>query len=120
MAVLRRPDLVARHLANYGQLVKTELSTVGASLALRAAAALVAVAALLLALGLTGIAVMLGVLQGRYHWVLVAVPGVAWLLCVVSALYARHSTVSDRIDDIHDELHADARMFEMIKEAKNG
>lgn len=82
MAVLRRPELLAVHAANYVALVKGEATDFGTSLAVRAASAAIAVVSLMLALGLTGIAVMLGVLNGSFHWVLVIVPGVAWVIAL--------------------------------------
>ncbi|RYG58063.1 MAG: hypothetical protein EON56_00830, partial [Alphaproteobacteria bacterium] len=71
MTVLRRPDLLANHLANYAELVKGELSSFGTSVAVRAASAAVALVALLLALGLSGISIMLGYLHGSFNWVLI-------------------------------------------------
>lgn len=119
MTILRRPDLVVRHLSNYGEMVKSELSAIGQSFALRAAAAAVALVALLLALGLTGMAVMLGFLQG-YHWVLLAVPAVAWALSAIGAIYAMRSPVQEHVEGIKSEMDADVQMFRLIKEAKHG
>ncbi|MEJ8851839.1 hypothetical protein [Variovorax rhizosphaerae] len=120
MAVLRRPELLFTHLANYAELVKGELSAFGSSLMMRAASALVALVALMLALSLTGIAVMLGVLHGAFQWVLVIVPGVAWLLVVIGATLAmRSSSVKEKVDDVKDELEADVRMMRIVKEMKN-
>lgn len=116
---LRRPDLIASHLANYGALLKAELSSLGSSLVARAVAAVIALVALMLALGLTGVAVMLGVLHGSHHWALLAVPGAAWLLTVGCGLYAMRSTASDKVDDIKGELEADVQMFRLIKDIKD-
>jgi len=119
MAVLRRPELLFRHLANYAELFRSELSAMGSSLATRAASAVVAIVALLLALGLSGIAVILGFLQGSWHWVLVAVPGAAWVLGLVGLLLALRSTVKEKVDDVKDELEADVRALRLIKEAND-
>lgn len=119
ITTLRRPDLVIRHLSNYGEMVKAELAAVGRSFALRAAAAAVALVTLLLALGLSGIAVMLGFLQA-YHWVLLVVPGVAWALSAISILYALRPSVQAHVDGVKDEIEADVRMFRLIKEANDG
>ncbi|MEJ8859975.1 hypothetical protein WKW79_35880 [Variovorax robiniae] len=120
VTVLRRPELFFTHLANHAELVKSELSAFGASLALRAASAVLALVALMLALSLTGIAVMLGFLRGSMEWVLVIVPGVAWLLAVIGAVLAmRSSSVMKKVDDVKDELEADVRVLRLVKEAKN-
>ena len=120
MTVLRRPELLFTHLTNYVELVKGELSAFGSSLAIRAASAVVALIALMLALGLTGTAVMLGFLRGSFEWVLVVVPGAAWLLAGIGAALAmRSSSVKKKVDDVKDELEADVRMLGLVKEAKN-
>lgn len=120
VAVLRRPELLFTHLANYVELVRGELSAVGSSLAMRAASAVVALVALLLAVGLTGIAVMLGFLHGSFQWVLVIVPGAAWVLVLIGVVLAmRSSTVKEKVDDVKDEMEADLRMLRLIREANN-
>jgi hypothetical protein len=121
MAVLRRPELLFTHLANYVEMVKGELSAFGSSLAMRAASAVLALLALMLALGLTGTSVMLGFLRGSFEWVLVIVPGTAWLLAAIGAMLAmRSSSVKDKLDDVKDELEADVRMLGLVKKARNG
>lgn len=120
VAVLRRPELLFTHLANYVELVRGELSALGSSLAMRAASAVVALVALLLAVGLTGIAVMLGFLHGSFQWVLVIVPGAAWVLVLIGVVLAmRSSTVKEKVDDVKDEMEADLRMLRLIREANN-
>ncbi|MDB5826805.1 MAG: hypothetical protein JWQ73_1025 [Variovorax sp.] len=119
MTVLRRPELLANHLANYAELVKGELAALGTALAVRAAGAVVALVAVLLALGLTGIAVMLGFLHGAFHWVLIIVPGVAWVLAGVGAALAMRSTVKGEVEGLKDEVQADFNMLRLIKEARH-
>ncbi|MDQ7957752.1 MAG: hypothetical protein RET84_17715 [Pseudomonadota bacterium] len=116
---LRRPDLLATHLGNYAQLVKGELAAAGAALALRAAGAAVAVVALLLALGLTGVAVMLGALHGSFHWALLVVPGVAWVLAAIGAVLTMRSGVKEKVEEVKDEVEADLRILRSVKEASN-
>ncbi|AMM25989.1 hypothetical protein AX767_17735 [Variovorax sp. PAMC 28711] len=119
MTALRRPELLFNHFANYAELVKSEVTSIGSSLAIRAASAAIAVVALLLALGLTGVAVMLGVLRAEFHWVLVIVPGVAWLLALIGATLAMRSTMKRKVDDVTDEVEADMTMLRLIQKAKN-
>lgn len=119
MAVLRRPELLFTHIANYVELLKSELSAAGVSLAVRVASGVVALIALLLALSLTGVAVMLGFLQGAFHWVLIAVPAAAWLLLLICVVLAMRSTVKEKVDDVKNEVAADFSMLRLVKEAKN-
>ncbi len=121
MTVLRRPELLAAHVANYVALVKAEVTDFGTSLAVRAASAAIAVVALMLALGLTGIAVLLGVLHGSFQWILVIVPGVAWLIALLGVLRAMKSTsVEQKVDAVKEEVDADLHMLKLIQEVKNG
>ena len=115
-ATLKRPDLVMRHLANYADLVQCEASDIGKSLLRQAVAGVVATLSLLLALGLTGISVMLGVLNGRFHWALVAVPAVAWLVALTGALLARRSKFREDVKDVREEMELDLKVLALAKE----
>jgi len=119
MAVLRRPDLLFQHAANYAELLKGEVAAAGKSLVLQAAGAAVALVSLLLALGLTGVSVMLGYVHASFHWALVIVPGIAWLLVVVGVVLATRSNVMTKVEDVKDEMAADVRMLRMVKEIDN-
>lgn len=116
---LRRPDLIAGHLGNYAELLKGEAKAFGMSVGVRAAGAAMAFVALLLALGLTGVAVMLGVLNGSFHWILALVPGVAWLLALGGGLLAFKLPTPAPVDDVKDELQRDLRALRHVQEAKN-
>ena len=75
--LVTRPELVMDHVAGYAALVQEEASTVGVQVAKRAVAWGVSVPALFVFLLLAGVAVMLGVMRGEFHWVLVRVPATA-------------------------------------------
>ena len=75
--------------------------------------------AVLLAIGLGGVAVMLGVLNGRFDWVLAIVPGAGVLLAFVAVLVAMRSTLAPRIDEVHDEVETDLHMLRRVKELKD-
>ena len=119
MAIVRRPDLLATHLANHAQLIKAEAASLGMSLAIRAGSLAVCIAALLLALGLSAVAVMLGVLQGSFHWVLVSVPAVAWVLALAGAGMALRSTTKQKIDVVKDEVHADFELLRLTRKSSH-
>jgi hypothetical protein len=105
--VLGHPDLVAEHLANYAALVREESSQAGRGIAGRIIAAVLAVATVTLALGLIGVAVLLGVMHGSFHWVLVAVPGVAVVIAAFCIWYAMRPTVTYAFEDLRSQLDAD-------------
>ncbi|MBO9515880.1 MAG: phage holin family protein [Variovorax sp.] len=114
-AVLHRPDLLARHLSNHAALMKAELAATGRSLALKAIAALFAALLLLLALGLTGVAVMLAFAQG-FHSALIAVPAIAWGLLLISVGLAMHrSTAAQAREEVMREIEADLQLLRHVK-----
>ncbi|MDN4592256.1 hypothetical protein DBA29_27680 [Xenophilus aerolatus] len=115
-AVLRRPDLLAVHLANYVELLKGEAVSLATSWAVRVAGGAVAVVSAVLALGLTGVAVMLGFLHGSFHWVLAAIPGAAWVLAASGVALAMRSTTKEKVDDVKEEVEADLSVLRKVKE----
>ncbi|WP_076999108.1 phage holin family protein [Variovorax sp. KK3] len=117
--VLRRPDLLFTHVANYAELVKAEAGSFGTSIVVRAASAAVAVVALVLALALTAMALMLGFVHGRFEWVLVIVPGVAWLIVPLGAAIAMRSTVKEKVEEVKHEVETDLRVLRLVREAND-
>ncbi|MDH6170058.1 putative membrane protein [Variovorax boronicumulans] len=116
MAALQRPDLFAKHLANYVALLRESTADVVRGTAAKAVAwAGVGVCALL-GIALAGTAAMLGVLYGRFYWVLVAVPVVAFLLALILSLVAMRPVVRKEIQDVAVELEADRRAMDFIRE----
>ncbi|AVQ83952.1 MULTISPECIES: phage holin family protein [Variovorax] len=105
--VLGHPELVAEHLANYAALVRQETAQAGRGLVARIVAGVLAAASAMLALGLIGVAVLLGVLHGSFHWVLVAVPAVAVVIAAFCAWYATRPNQSHGFDDLRSQLEAD-------------
>lgn len=111
--VLGRPELIADHLANYAALIREESATAGRSLVKRAVAGVVAAVSAMLALGLIGTAVMLGVLHGSFNWVLVIVPGVAVAIAAVSGWVAARPTDVNIFQDLTAQLDADVRALHL-------
>ena len=105
--VLGHPELVVDHLANYAALLEEEATSAGRSLFPRLIASVLAIVSCLLALGLIGIAVMLGVLHGSFNWVLVIVPGVAITVAGVSAYIAVRPAVFHPFADLREQVDAD-------------
>ena len=105
--VLGHPELVADHIANYAALLKEETAAAGRGVFQRIIASVLAIVSALLALGLIGIAVMLGVLHGSFNWVLVIVPGVAVFVAAISAYLAARPSALHPFDDFREQLDAD-------------
>lgn len=105
--VLGHPGLIADHLANYVSLVRQESAEAGRGLMARLIAGVLAVATAVLALGLIGVAVLLGVLHGSFHWVLVAVPAVAVVIAAICTWIATRPSPNYGFDDLRAQLAAD-------------
>ncbi|MBT2326521.1 phage holin family protein [Variovorax paradoxus] len=116
--VLGHPELVADHAANYAALVRQEATQAGRGLVVRIVAGVLAAVSAMLALGLIGVAAMLGALHGSFHWVLVVVPGIALLLALVSAYFASRHSEFHAFSDLRAQLDADVQALHLAGEAR--
>ena len=112
--IVQRPDLVLDHLSAYGALFHEEANSAASDLAKRIAAWLMAILAALLFLGLAGTALMLGFMQNNFHWVLVAVPGFAFLLLIIAVTLAKRPTHSERFSELKAQLESDAQALRSV------
>lgn len=111
--VIQRPDLVIDHMSAYSALIGQEAKSAGSQFLKRGMAGLVAVMCGVVFLSLAGIALMLGFLQNQFHWVLVAVPGVALLLTVVAFFEAKKPLPSDAFTELKAQLDHDTRALRL-------
>ena len=107
--IVQRPDLVVDHLSAYAALIQEEANEVGTELLIRTVAWVMAVLSAVIFLVLTGTAVMLGFINNRFHWTLVAVPTVALLLTILAAVIAKKPMESKRFPELKAQIHSDAR-----------
>ena len=61
---------------------------------------------------------MLGMLEGRFHWVLVAVPGTALLAAAMAAALASRPVVKGMRDELTAQLNADRTAMGLAAETK--
>jgi hypothetical protein len=116
--LLSHPELVADHLGNYASLVREEAGETGKRLVARIIAGVTAVISALMALGLIGIAVMLGVMHNQFHWVLVIVPAVAVVIAAVGAYVAARPTDLGGFEEIKAQIDADVHALHLIGEER--
>ena len=117
--VLGHPELVGDHIANYGALIKEEVAQAGHGLIARLLAGVLAALSAMLALGLIGIAVMLGALHGSFHWVLVLVPGIAVAIALVAAYLASRHTAFHAFVDLRAQIEADLSLLHLAAEQRH-
>jgi len=116
--VLGHPELVGDHLANYGALIREEMASATRGMVARMVAGVLAAVSAMLALGLIGIAVMLGAQHG-FHWALVLVPGIAVLIAVVCGFIAARPSQFHPFTDLRSQVEADLHALRLATAARN-
>jgi hypothetical protein len=116
--VLRHPELIAEHASNYAALLRLETAEASRGLIARLIAGVLAAVSAMLALGLTGTAVMLGVLQSNFHWVLVAVPGVAAVIALIAGYVAARPMAFHGFDELRSQVDADVHALRAAGESR--
>ncbi len=111
--LVRRPELVVDHLSGYAALVQQEASSLGLEVARCALAWAIAVVSLIVFLVLAGVAVMLGVMNDEFHWILIVAPGLAMALGVVATSRALKSMPSKIFVELRGQVEADAQALRM-------
>jgi hypothetical protein len=112
--LIKRPELVIDHVAGYAALVQEEASSVGTEMAKRAIAWVVTLFGLLIFLLRAGVAAMLGVMQGEFHWILVVVPGIALVISVGAWSIARQRLPAKAFTELKAQLDADAQALRAV------
>ncbi len=112
--LLKRPELLLDHAAGYAALAREEAATAAGAVARRAVAWGVAVLGFIMFLVLAGAAAMLGALQGQFHWVLVAVPGLALAIAVAGAVLGLQKPAHPLFTELRSQLDADAQALRAL------
>jgi peptidoglycan/LPS O-acetylase OafA/YrhL len=112
--LISRPELVVDHVSGYAALMREEASTVGTEVAKRAIAWAIAAVALMVFLVLAGVAAMLGVLHGTFHWILVVAPGLPLALAVAAWNVARRRLPEKAFTELKAQLDADAQVLRTL------
>lgn len=113
LTIIRRPDLIIDHLSAYAALLSQEASQASQSLVNRALIWAIAVMSGAIGVVLSGTALMLGVLQNQFHWILVAVPGVL-ILCAFGAMaWTKQALFADHFSNIKSQFSSDADALRM-------
>lgn len=112
--LVNRPELVIDHVAGYAALVQEEASSVSGEVAKRAIAWAAVGVGVLVFLVLAGVAVMLGVMQDRFHWVLVVAPAIPLLLSGAAWTIARQRLPAKAFTELKAQLDADAQTLRAL------
>ena len=112
--LIRRPELVADHLSSYAGLIREEARDVGAEVAKRAVAGVVAAVCLLVFLMLAGVAAMLWALT-EFHWMLLVAPGLFLVVAVVAGMQAMRKLPNGAFRETRSQLSADAETLHALR-----
>lgn len=112
--LIQRPDLVVDHLSAYATLFRQEASSAGEELLSRTVAWILTLLGGVVFLGLSGTALMIGVMHNQFHWVLVAVPGFALLLTLMAFMSARKPLSRESFPELNAQIDSDTRALRMV------
>lgn len=115
-----RPELLADHVAGYGQLMAAQVTDAAAGWRQRAVLGLAALLALAASAGLAGMALLLAAAlpmdRMPQPWLLVAVPGAGLLVAVVCAMMARRPLASLSFEPLRAQMAADKALLRELEE----
>jgi len=112
--LIQRPDLLVEHLSAYGALFHQEATQAGTELVKRYLAWAIAGIFGLVFILFAGFAVMLGTLQNQFHWVLLAVPGCAFLLMLVAIIKANVSHSETGFAELKAQISSDVQALKTV------
>ncbi len=105
--LLLQPSLVVTHARNYIELFRYEFTGSVRRLATTFIAWVVCGLFVLLGLLLAGVAVMVGVMQNQFHWVLVLVPGAAFVMAFLALVMATRRVDYSPVDQVKSQFASD-------------
>ena len=113
-----RPELVAHHVANYGQLVAVQAGEAAAQLQHKAILAVVALLGAGVGLGLGGMALLffaaIPLDQMAHPWLLLLVPLTPLVAAVVCVLLLRSRPAAWSLDTLRGQLRSDAALLREV------
>ena len=112
--LIKRPDLIADHVAGYTQLLQEEGTQASGEVVSKIIAWFAAAILIIMCLGLSGVAVMLGVMQNQFSWILVAVPGSVFIAAVLAVIRAKKPFKSEKFPEFRAQLDSDIRALRSV------
>jgi hypothetical protein len=112
--LIQRPDLLVEHVSAYSALFHQEATQAGSQFVKRYMAwALAGICGLAFVL-FAGVALMLGLLQNQFHWVLLAVPGSALVLMLIAIAKAKAPLTEARFTDLKAQVNSDIQALRAV------
>ena len=112
--LIQRPDLLVEHVSAYSALFHQEATQAGSQLVKRYMAwALAGISGLAFVL-FSGMALMMGMLHNQFHWVLLAVPGIALVLMLAAIAKAKAPFTEARFTDLKAQVSSDIQALRAV------
>lgn len=108
LTIIRRPDLLINHMSAYASLLAQETNQATQSLVNRVLIWFLVVFSVAICVVLAGVALMLGVLQNQFHWILVAVPGTMALCALCGFSCTKKIILTSHFSNIKSQFLDDA------------
>lgn len=112
--LIQRPDLLVEHAVAYAVLFHQEATETGAILVKRYVSWAIAGVCAVLFLALAGVALMLGALHNRFHWVMIAVPASAFLVMVIFIIKANSRMPNAPFSELKTQIDGDIQAFRSV------
>jgi type IV secretory pathway VirB2 component (pilin) len=112
--LIQRPDLLVAHISAYSALFQHEASQAGVVVLKRYLAWTVAGICAVVSVLFSGIALMLGMLNSQFHWVLLAVPGCALLLMLLAIAIAKAPLTEARFTELKAQIDSDIQALRSV------
>lgn len=110
-----RPDLVIDHGAAYATLLQAEAQDAGGHWLARMLAWAGVAAGAMLCVVFAGLALMLGLMMERFHWVLVLVPSACLLLTLLAYVRANRPLPAHAFADLKAQFDEDVRALRSVR-----
>ena len=118
-ALLLKPQLLINHLRNYVELVGSEAQIAARHWVIKVVALVTFGICMLLFLIMAGVAVIVGVMQGQYHWILILVPAIPLALACIALIVGLQKPASAPVASIKQQFVADMQALAAPTAAKD-
>lgn len=111
--LIQRPDLALDHASAYAALIHQEARVAGSQWVRRCLAWVLAGVFGCMGIVLASVALMLGFVNNQFHWILVVVPGAAFLIAAVAVVKALQPLPTENFAELKAQIDNDSRALRM-------
>lgn len=113
--LVHRPDLVIDHVSAYAALAQAQAQEAGSQWVARALSWTLVAGGAVLFVVFAGVALMLGLMLERFHWVLVLVPGLCLLVTALAYARASRPAKGEAFAELKAQFDDDVRALRSVR-----